>query len=247
MGHRVDMNKVITTCRPGCGACCIAPSISSPIPGMPEGKPAGVPCVNLDQEYRCRIFGSPERPAVCVSLRPSPEMCGSNRKEALAALAELEQLTAPSGNSLQTMIIYVPEREEIPALLKLWEASVRASHHFLTDQDIAAIRSAVPAAFAEVKLFCLGRRAGEAAGFIGVAGNKLEMLFVHPSQFRHGAGKRLLRYAVDQLGITKVDVNEQNAYALAFYRHFGFEVAGRSERDSAGQPFPILHLELKVT
>ena len=86
------------TCRPGCGACCIAPSISSPIPGMPEGKPAGVPCVNLDREYRCRIFGSPERPAVCGSLQPSAEMCGTDREAALANLTELEQLTTPSGN-----------------------------------------------------------------------------------------------------------------------------------------------------
>ena len=83
------------SCRPGCGACCIAPSISSPIPGMPEGKPAGVPCVNLDAEYRCRIFGSPERPEVCASLKPDPEMCGSCREEALAFLARLEELTRP--------------------------------------------------------------------------------------------------------------------------------------------------------
>ncbi|MBS1369701.1 MAG: YkgJ family cysteine cluster protein [Lentisphaeria bacterium] len=82
-------------CRPGCGACCIAPSISSAIPGMPEGKPAGVPCVNLDAEFRCRIFSSPERPRVCASLRPGPEMCGSCRGEALAYLARLEELTRP--------------------------------------------------------------------------------------------------------------------------------------------------------
>ncbi len=87
--------KQIFKCRPGCGACCIAPSISSPIPGMPEGKPAGVPCVNLDREFRCRLFGSTERPAVCGSLSPSPEMCGSCREEALENLAELERLTMP--------------------------------------------------------------------------------------------------------------------------------------------------------
>ena len=62
---------------------------------MPEGKPAGVPCVNLDAEYRCRIFGSPERPEVCASLKPDPEMCGSCREEALAFLARLEELTRP--------------------------------------------------------------------------------------------------------------------------------------------------------
>ena len=83
------------TCRAGCGACCIAPSISSPIPGMPDGKPAGVPCVNLDEQFRCKIFASPDRPKVCGSLQPSEEMCGKCREEALAYLEELERLTEP--------------------------------------------------------------------------------------------------------------------------------------------------------
>ncbi|MEB2401546.1 YkgJ family cysteine cluster protein [Parapusillimonas granuli] len=82
-------------CRPGCGACCIAPSISSPIPGMPGGKPAGVRCVQLDDDGRCRIFGRPERPAVCGGLRPSLEMCGRDRGEAMVWLTRLEDLTAP--------------------------------------------------------------------------------------------------------------------------------------------------------
>jgi hypothetical protein len=82
-------------CRGGCGACCIAPSISSPIPGMPLGKPAGVRCVQLTDDLRCRLFGLPERPEVCVRLRPSEEMCGSSREEALAFLDGLERSTAP--------------------------------------------------------------------------------------------------------------------------------------------------------
>jgi uncharacterized protein len=82
-------------CRPGCGACCIAPSISSPIPGMPQGKPAGMPCVQLDENYRCRLFGRPERPDFCASLRPSAEMCANSREEAMAALAALELATRP--------------------------------------------------------------------------------------------------------------------------------------------------------
>lgn len=86
-------------CRAACAACCIAPSISSPIPGMPAGKPAGVPCVQLDSQLRCRLFGRPERPAVCGSLRPSAAMCGANRDDALAALAELEQATRPVRDS----------------------------------------------------------------------------------------------------------------------------------------------------
>jgi Fe-S-cluster containining protein len=80
-------------CRTGCAACCIAPSISSPIPGMPHGKPAGVPCIQLDEQLRCRIFGQPDRPAVCASLRPSPDMCGIDRDAAMAMLSRLEALT----------------------------------------------------------------------------------------------------------------------------------------------------------
>ena len=89
------MFKPEEVCRPGCGACCIAPSISSPIPGMPDGKPAGVRCVQLDAELRCRLFGFPGRPEVCRQLRPEAQMCGAGAAAALAYLAELERLTAP--------------------------------------------------------------------------------------------------------------------------------------------------------
>jgi len=82
-------------CRNRCGACCIAPSITSPIPGMPLGKPAGVRCVQLDDDLRCRLFEKPERPAFCVSLRPSMEMCGNSRAQALAFLGHLEAATKP--------------------------------------------------------------------------------------------------------------------------------------------------------
>ena len=82
-------------CRPSCGACCTAPSISSPIPGMPQGKPAGVPCIQLDAQQRCQIFGHPDRPAVCSQLQPSHDMCRDSREAALQGLAELEALTRP--------------------------------------------------------------------------------------------------------------------------------------------------------
>ena len=80
-------------CRPGCGACCIAPSISSAIPGMPAGKPAGVRCVQLDASNACLLFGRPERPAVCGSLAPSREMCGENAAQAIVWLTLLERAT----------------------------------------------------------------------------------------------------------------------------------------------------------
>ena len=88
-------------CRPDCGACCIAPSINSPIPEMPNGKPAGVRCVQLLDDFRCAIFDKPERPAFCVSLQPSEEMCGNkaigqSREYAIAWLSRLEALTKPN-------------------------------------------------------------------------------------------------------------------------------------------------------
>lgn len=83
-------------CRVGCGACCIAPSISSPIPGMPHGKPAGVRCVQLSEDDRCKLFGRPERPQVCLEFRPSPEVCGSSAEEALGLIGQLERVTAPA-------------------------------------------------------------------------------------------------------------------------------------------------------
>lgn len=82
-------------CRVGCGACCIAPSISSPIPGMPDGKPAGGRCVQLTDDNRCAIYGKPERPEVCVRLKPNEEMCGTTFEEAMEYLTRLEQATTP--------------------------------------------------------------------------------------------------------------------------------------------------------
>ncbi|KFC08979.1 putative zinc- or iron-chelating protein [Trabulsiella guamensis ATCC 49490] len=83
-------------CRPDCGACCIAPSISSPIPGMPHGKPANVRCVQLSDDNLCKLFGSSLRPAVCSSLKPSFEMCATNRDDAMTWLITLEAETSPS-------------------------------------------------------------------------------------------------------------------------------------------------------
>jgi uncharacterized protein len=82
-------------CRAGCGACCIALSISSPIPGMPEGKPAGVRCVQLTPGNLCAIFDHPDRPQVCRRLRPMREICGETAEEALALIAALEEATRP--------------------------------------------------------------------------------------------------------------------------------------------------------
>jgi len=85
-------------CRSGCGACCIAPSITSALPGMPHGKPAGVPCVQLLPDMRCAVFGRPERPDFCGGLQPSVEMCGTDREAALVWLTQLDVTTRPCAN-----------------------------------------------------------------------------------------------------------------------------------------------------
>jgi uncharacterized protein len=86
-------------CRSGCGACCVAPSISTPLPGHPSGKPAGERCAQLDASMRCRLFGKPERPVVCGSLQPSAEMCGSDQAHAIRWLEALERATQPSSSA----------------------------------------------------------------------------------------------------------------------------------------------------
>lgn len=80
-------------CRTGCGACCIAPSISSPIPGMPGGKPTGVRCVQLTDDHLCKLFGRPERPEVCAYFAPTEDVCGNSRGEAMQLLNLLEKQT----------------------------------------------------------------------------------------------------------------------------------------------------------
>lgn len=80
-------------CRMGCGACCTAPSISSPIPGMPGGKPAGTRCIQLDEDNLCLLFGSPERPAVCSQFQAEAATCGDSREQALQILTFLEEET----------------------------------------------------------------------------------------------------------------------------------------------------------
>jgi len=81
--------------RSGCGACCIAPSISPSTPALPHGKAAGERCPHLTEDIRCALFGRPERPSTCLGIRPAPEMCGERAEQAMATLVEWERLTAP--------------------------------------------------------------------------------------------------------------------------------------------------------
>lgn len=132
-----------------------------------------------------------------------------------------------------------------PELLALWESSVRASHHFLTAEDIAFFRPLIVDGLLSLDhLLGLRDADGWLRAFIGVHGNKMEALFVDPSMHRQGIGTRLTRHGIAHLGVTAVDVNEQNPDALAFYLALGFRVIGRSPLDGTGKPFPIVHLRL---
>ena len=144
-----------------------------------------------------------------------------------------------------SMLIEIANRQDFPALLVIWEAAVRATHHFLPEailQDIKA--QLIPDYFPQVQLFIVRRKAdGQILGFAGIAEQKLEMLFVSPEQHRLGVGKALLHYVIRQHAVNAVDVNEQNPQAVTFYLSQGFVQSGRSAVDGQGNPFPLLHLQ----
>lgn len=130
-------------------------------------------------------------------------------------------------------------------LLFVWERSVRATHTFLKREDIEFYKSIVVTIdFNQIQVYCALADGGELMGFVGVADDKMEMLFVHPSYIGQGIGKALARYAIDSLGATKVDVNEGNRNATEFYKGLGFEVYDRTEKDSEGKDYPILKMRL---
>lgn len=134
-------------------------------------------------------------------------------------------------------------RSEADQLLAVWERSVRATHHFLEEADIEFLRPLiVDALFALDHLVGLRDQSGTLVAFLGTEDTKIEALFVDPAWFRGGLGARLVRYAIEVLGVTTVDVNEQNPGAVAFYHRQGFRQFARSPLDSTGKPFPILHL-----
>lgn len=134
---------------------------------------------------------------------------------------------------------------DYPELVSVWEASVKATHDFLTREDIDFFRPLILNEYLHaVELACIKDAAGNILGFIGTAANKVEMLFIHPDTRGKGIGKFLLEYAIREKGITAVDVNEQNIQAVGFYLHSGFKVVSRSATDAMGKPFPILSMEL---
>lgn len=134
--------------------------------------------------------------------------------------------------------------ELMEQLKDLWEASVRATHTFLTEADLREIALCVPGALLTVPRLVAAMDACVPLGFLGTDGSRLEMLFLSPSARGQGLGRRLLAYAVARLGVREVCVNEQNPQALGFYQHLGFQILRRTELDEQGRPFPLLYLAL---
>ena len=137
-----------------------------------------------------------------------------------------------------------------PALVALWEHSVRATHDFLTEADIVALRPLVRDALNDdaLELWVLTEKADAPIGFMGLAGNDIAALFLEPAHRGQGGGRRLVAYAQQRRdGELTVDVNEQNPAARGFYEALGFVVVGRSPLDDDGRPFPILHMRRPAT
>lgn len=136
-----------------------------------------------------------------------------------------------------------PAAEELEALTRLWEASVRATHDFLAPADLDFFRTLVRRdALPGTELYVLRAPDGQFTAFAGIEGEHLEMLFVAPDHRGAGLGRQLVEHLVRTRNIRTVDVNEQNAQAAGFYARLGFRVVGRDALDASGRPYPILHL-----
>ena len=143
------------------------------------------------------------------------------------------------------MNIEQARKADYAALIDVWEASVRATHDFVPEKDIVALKPMIlDHYFDAVDLKCAKRDAGEIVGFCGVHEGNIEMLFITPECRGTGVGKLLTEYAIKHQQATKVDVNEQNQQAIGFYQRLGFKVIGRSPLDGQGNPYPLLHMQL---
>ena len=130
-----------------------------------------------------------------------------------------------------------------PRLMEIWESSVLNTHDFLKEEDFLYYKEQLPVYFQHVTLFGFEQE-GILVGFMGIAKGNLEMLFIDNNYRGIGIGKKLITYAIDNLQVTKVDVNEQNTQAVGFYKYMGFNIVGRSELDGEGKEYPILHMGL---
>ena len=134
----------------------------------------------------------------------------------------------------------------IKELLNVWESSVRATHNFLSNEEIEKIKEYVPQALAGIPNLIVETDENEKPiAFMGIQENKLEMLFIKNSEREKGIGKKLLNYGIEKYGVNKVTVNEDNPQAKGFYEHMGFKVYKRNELDDQGNNYPVLYMKLE--
>ncbi|SDG42768.1 putative acetyltransferase [Pedobacter terrae] len=137
-------------------------------------------------------------------------------------------------------------RKDYEKLIAVWESSVRATHHFLSEKDLITYRWLIlNEYFDQVRLYTV-KVEEEMMGFIGINEKSIQMLFIHPDVRGKGLGQRLIDFAKQEHHVYMVDVNEQNEQAVGFYQKLGFVTVERSEVDAAGKPFPVLSMELKA-
>ena len=144
-------------------------------------------------------------------------------------------------------ILEVEERNSdlISKLIAVWEASVRATHLFLSDSKILSIKEYVPQALKSVdKLIIAENDEEKPIAFMGIENETLEMLFITPSERGQGLGKQLLQYGISNYKVNRLTVNEQNPQAKGFYEHMGFHVYKRTDYDEQGNPYPLLYMRL---
>ncbi len=139
--------------------------------------------------------------------------------------------------------IQILSKKDYFSLIKVWEASVRATHHFLEEEEILFYKEVILRYyFDNVKLYGIRENVSEIKAFIGLSDNQVEMLFVHPNYYRQSLGTQLIHFALNSMHVYNVDVNEENEQALRFYLHLGYEIIGRDNVDAEGKKHPIFHL-----
>lgn len=151
-----------------------------------------------------------------------------------------------SGDCNKMKLVEVKERNPslIEKLLCVWESSVKATHLFLSNDEIHNIKQYVPKALSDVPILIVAEcKNGNTIGFMGIANQTLEMLFVANESRGQGIGRQLLQYGIENYSVCKLSVNEQNPLAKGFYEHMGFTVYNRTQLDEQGNPYPLLYMK----
>jgi len=134
---------------------------------------------------------------------------------------------------------------DINEIISIWENSVRATHHFLSEEDLLFYKDTLQNEyFKDIYIYCIRNATNRIVAFMTVSENNIDALFIDSSERGKGLGKKMVRYAIDELSAISVEVNEQNEQAIGFYKKMGFHVIRRSEIDGQGKPYPILFMRL---